>query len=127
MSPAAKGVRACQIGAILCLLALIVLCIGWELWWAPLRPGGSFLVLKALPLLLPLRGLLHGRRYTAQWTSLFILPWLAEGAMRMLSDPEPSRWFAVVELLLCVGCFVCVALYARQTRPPRDAAGKIST
>lgn len=104
--------------AILSLL-LLVLCVGWELWWAPLRPGGSFLVLKALPLLLPLRGLLHGRRYTAQWTSLFILPWIAEGAMRMISDPGPSRYLAMIELLLAILCFAGVSVYARLTRPSR--------
>ena len=32
------------------LLGLIVLSLVWELWAAPLRPGGSLLALKALPL-----------------------------------------------------------------------------
>ena len=35
--------------AVASLLALIVLVLGWELFWAPLRPGGSWLALKALP------------------------------------------------------------------------------
>ena len=55
------------------LIALIVLCLAWELWLAPLRPGGSFIALKALPLLLPLRGIVRGNRYTYQWASMFIL------------------------------------------------------
>ena len=38
-------------------LALIVLGIGWELAWAPVRPGGSTLVLKVLPLCFTLAGL----------------------------------------------------------------------
>jgi uncharacterized membrane protein len=29
------------------LIALLALCLAWELWLAPLRPGGSMLVLKA--------------------------------------------------------------------------------
>ncbi|MDR3412323.1 MAG: DUF2069 domain-containing protein, partial [Formivibrio sp.] len=78
--------RLLQWGAVTMLLLLIALCIAWELWWAPLRIGGSFLVFKAVPLLLPMRGILLGRRYTAQWSSLFILLWMAEGAMRMGSD-----------------------------------------
>lgn len=49
------------------LMALIFLCLGWELWWTPLRPGGSLLVLKALPLLLPQFGILLSKRYTYQW------------------------------------------------------------
>ena len=55
-----------QLTASTSLIALIFLCVAWELWLAPLRPGGSWLVLKALPLLAPLMGILKGRRYTYQ-------------------------------------------------------------
>ena len=116
MMPHAWCVRWAQWGVVSSLLLLVALCLGWELWWAPLRPGGSLLVLKTLPLLLPLRGLLHGRRYTAQWTSLFILFWMAEGAMRMWSDNGLSQKLAVGEFILASGCFVCVSMYARLTR-----------
>ena len=44
------------------LVALVVLCLAWELWLAPLRPGGSYLALKALPLMIPLIGILDGKR-----------------------------------------------------------------
>lgn len=101
--------------AVACLLLLIALCLVWELWWAPLRQGGSFLVLKALPLLLPLRGLLYGRRYTMQWTSLFILFWLAEGLTRSWSDHGLSQILAGIEVLLVAGCFLSVVMYARLT------------
>jgi uncharacterized membrane protein len=60
---------AAQAGAVGSLLALIALCLAWELWLAPARVGGSWLVLKTLPLLAPLFGLLHGRRRTFQWTA----------------------------------------------------------
>ena len=33
------------------LVALILLTLAWELWLAPLRPGGSLLALKAVVLL----------------------------------------------------------------------------
>ena len=36
--------------AITAWVGLIIISLGWELWWAPLRPGGSWLALKALPL-----------------------------------------------------------------------------
>lgn len=108
--------RYAQWGAITALLLLIVLCLGWELWWAPLRAGGSFLVLKTLPLLLPLRGLLQGRRYTAQWTCLFILIWLAEGLMRGWSDTGMSRYLAQAEVLLSISCFAALLIFARASR-----------
>jgi len=47
--------KALQIASSVSLIALIFLCLAWELALAPIRPGGSSLALKALPLLLPLR------------------------------------------------------------------------
>lgn len=101
------------------LIALIALCLAWELWLAPLRPGGTLLVLKALPLLLPLRGILHGRRYTHQWTTLLALAYLTEGALRALSDPGASRWLALVELLLALALFAGCLGHARELAPSR--------
>ena len=46
------------------LVLLIVLCVLWELVLAPLRPGGSWMVIKALPLLAPLPGTLRRNVYT---------------------------------------------------------------
>ena len=65
--------------AIVSLIALIFLCLLWEAWLAPLRPGGSLLMLKALPLLIPLFGILRGKVYTYQWTALLVLAYLTEG------------------------------------------------
>src|SRR3546814_16201566 len=66
-------------GASVSLIALIVLCLAWELKIAPLSPGGSLLVLKVLPLLLPLRGVLKGQLYTLQWAAMLILLYFMEG------------------------------------------------
>src|SRR5258707_12144793 len=87
------------------LLALIVLCLAWELWLAPLRPGGSLIALKALPLLFPLRGILRGNRYTYQWASMLILAYFAEGVTRAWSERGPSPLLAVAEILLSVVFF----------------------
>ena len=78
-------------------IALIVLCLAWELWLAPLRPGGSLLALKALPLALPLSGILKGRRYTYQWSSMLILAYFAEGVTRAWSE---TRTFADARVAL---------------------------
>ena len=72
-------------------MSLALLCLLWELSLAPLRPGGSFLALKALPLVLPLPGILRGRRYTYQWSSMLILAYFAEGVTRAWSDAGLSR------------------------------------
>ena len=68
------------------LLALIALSLAWELWLAPLHPGGSWLVLKVVPLLLAIAGILKGRRYTYQWASMLILLYFIEGVVRMFSN-----------------------------------------
>jgi uncharacterized membrane protein len=82
---------------------------------APLRPGGSWLVLKVLPLLLPLRGILAGRRYTYQWASLFIWPYFIEGVVRAWGDAGAARHFALLEVALSVVFFACAVSYARLT------------
>src|SRR5689334_10726598 len=64
------------------LLALIALCLAWELGLAPLRPGGSWLALKALPLCIPLAGILKNRMYTYRWVSLVIFFFQAEDGIR---------------------------------------------
>ena len=108
--------KAAQVVALAVLLALILLCVAWELWLAPLRPGGSLLALKALPLALPLAGILKGKRYTYQWSSMLILAYFAEGATRAWSEKGLSQALAFGELLLSLVFFAAVVSYARRTR-----------
>ena len=63
-------------------LALIVLGVGWEWQWAPVRAGGSTLVIKVLPLCLALAGLLKHKLYTYRWLSLLVWLYVAEGGVR---------------------------------------------
>jgi len=98
------------------LIGLIFLCITWELWLAPLRPGGSWLVLKVVPLLFPLRGVLHGRRYTYQWSCLLMCLYLCEGLTRSYTDPAPSNALAMIEVLLATAFLVSAMRYLRTTR-----------
>ena len=105
-----------RIAASASLLALIVLCLAWELWLAPLRPGGSYLALKALPLTIPLMGIFSGKRKTYQWTSMFILAYFAEGVMRGWGDRGLSQTLALAEVALSAAFFGAVVAYARMTR-----------
>jgi uncharacterized membrane protein len=105
-----------QTGAVGSLLGLIALCLAWELWLAPVRPGGSWLVLKALPLLAPLFGLLHGRRRTFQWTSFLALAYFAEGVVRAWAEPGPMRALATLEIMLALALFGCAVFGARALR-----------
>ncbi|MBV6475120.1 MAG: DUF2069 domain-containing protein [Rhodocyclaceae bacterium] len=111
--------------AIASLLALIFLCLAWELWWAPLRPGGSWLALKALPLLAPLFGLLRSRRYTHQWVTLLALAYFTEGIVRAVSESGRSAALAGVETVLALVLFASAVLYVRASAKvsPCDTAG----
>ncbi|MBA3032673.1 MAG: DUF2069 domain-containing protein [Gammaproteobacteria bacterium] len=115
--------RPCNFAAITSLLLLIALCLAWELWLAPLRPGGSWLALKALPLLAPLFGILHARRYTHQWASLLILLYLLEGLTRAFSDNGMMQLLAIVEVVLALVFFMATLCFARATAPQNIKAG----
>ena len=98
------------------LLGLFGLCLAWELWLAPLRPGGTPMALKALPLLLALRGIAEGRRYTYQWSSMLVLAYFAEGVMRAWSERGLSQALAAAEIALSLAFFAAAVGYARLTR-----------
>lgn len=104
-------------GASISLIALIILCLAWELKVAPLKPGGSLLVLKVLPLLLPLRGVLKGRLYTLQWAAMLILLYFMEGVVRAWSDPSPlSALMGGLEITFSLIFYLCAILYLRPAK-----------
>jgi uncharacterized membrane protein len=110
-----------QIVSSVCLIALIFLSVAWELWLAPLRPGGSGLVMKVLPLLLPLMGILKGRRYTYQWAPMLILVYFTEGVVRAWSDTGLSAALAGIETVLSVVFFFAAIYFAKFSAPSRLA------
>ena len=95
------------------MLALIILCVLWETLLAPLRPGGSWLVLKVVPLLIPLRGIIKRDVYTLQWSSMLILLFLAEGVVRATTETGMSQAMALGEVALVLVFFVSSLLYLR--------------
>ncbi len=95
------------------LMGLIVLGLLWELVLAPVRPGGSLLALKVMPLCIPLAGLLKNRMYTYRWVSLLVWLYFTEGAVRAYSDKTPGNYLAMVEVLLCLALFTACALHVR--------------
>jgi uncharacterized membrane protein len=101
---------ATRIVAVASTLGLIMLSIGWELVWA--RTGHGTLVLKALPLVLALPGLLKHRMYTYRWLSLVIWLYVAEGAVRIV-DRSPANWLAGIEVALAIVLFTACATQVR--------------
>lgn len=97
-------------------VALIALGLGWELWLAPLRAGGSALSLKVLPLAAALPSLLRGRVRTYQWWSMLVLAYLAEGLVRATSERGPAVPLALAETVLAALAFTAILLYVRARR-----------
>lgn len=120
-APASPSVQLTRWLAVGSVLALIVLALAWELLLAPLRPGGSWLVLKALPLCIPLAGLLKNRLYTYRWVSLVVWLYFIEGVVRAWSDKAPGNYLAMLEIALCMTLFVACALHVRLRLGPRGA------
>jgi uncharacterized membrane protein len=116
--------RAAAFGATASLLTLIVLSVAWEWWLAPLRPGGSALVLKAVPLLLALPGVWRRRLYTLQWASMLILLYFAEGIVRGWSDRGLSARLGWLEVALAVVFFVCTLAYVAPFKRAAKRAAK---
>jgi uncharacterized membrane protein len=96
-----------------CLGGLIALGLAWEMWLAPIRPGGSLLALKVLPLCIPLAGLLKNRMYTYRWLSLMVWLYFTEGAVRAWSDKPPGNYLAMIEVVLCLLLFTACAMHVR--------------
>jgi uncharacterized membrane protein len=111
-------IKYLQLGASISLIALIFLCLAWESILAPLKPGGSLLILKALPLLLPLFGILKGKRYTYQWAGMLILFYFIEGSVRSWADVGLSQRLAMLEVALTLLFFMCTIYYAKLSRQP---------
>jgi uncharacterized membrane protein len=122
------GVLFSRTLAATCLLALIALGLAWELWLAPLRPGGSWLALKVLPLTLALPGVLKLRMYTYRWLSLAVWLYFTEACVRGWSDRWPGNALAITQGLLCLALFVACGLHVRlRFKAAKAAALKEST
>jgi uncharacterized membrane protein len=104
------------------LVALILLGVAWEAFLAPLRPGGSWMTLKVLPLLLPLFGILRGKLYTYQYSSLLVWLYFTEGVVRAWSDHGLSQQLAGLEVFLSVVFFTSCIFFVRLSRPARQPA-----
>ncbi len=107
--PVVQVTRALAVSS---LLAMIVLGLVWELWLAP--TGSRTLVVKVLPLLIPLVGLLKHRMYTYRWVSLLVWLYFLEGVVR--ASGHEAGWgptLALVQVLLCLVLFVACTVHVR--------------
>jgi uncharacterized membrane protein len=108
------AVEATRWVAVASVLGLIVLGLAWELWLAPLRPGGTAWAFKVLPAAFALPGLYLRRMYTYRWTSLMVWLYFTEGVVRAtgrgIGDSLP---LAALEIALSLVLFAACVLHVR--------------
>ena len=115
-----------QLLALAAFVDLFILCVCWEWFISPLRPEGSWLILKALPLLLPMRGIWKGNVYTMQWASMLILIYITEGLVR-ITESGWNFYLAILETLLATVAFVCLLMYLKPIKAEAKAKNKAKT
>ena len=103
--------------------ALVVLCVLWEAWLAPLRPGGSWLVLKVLPLVVLAPGIARAEPKALQWAALLTPFYVAEAAVRMF-EPLPYRACALLELVFAATFFIAAIVVLQPYRRAAQALRK---
>jgi len=96
--------------AFVCAILLCLLCIAWEWFISPLRPNGSWMALKFIPLGLMLPGLYRGKNYQSQATSMIILLYFLEGFARLF-EPGLNWIMASLEVLLSSVIFYAVLMH----------------
>lgn len=112
-----------QLIATAAFIDLFILCVAWEWFISPLRPGGSWLILKAVPLLFAIPGLWRGNVYTMQWASMLILLYITEGLVRIL-ETGANFWLAVLETTIATVGFLCLLMFLKPIKARAKAAKK---
>jgi uncharacterized membrane protein len=112
-----------QLIATAAFIDLFILCVAWEWFISPLRPGGSWLILKAIPLLFVIPGLWKGNVYTMQWASMLILLYITEGLVRIL-ETGANFWMAALETTIATVGFVCLLMFLKPIKARAKAAKK---
>jgi uncharacterized membrane protein len=93
--------------------AIASLLIAWQ--WRASRLQGTFLIVSLAPLVVPLPGLLRGRRFTYAWCSLLTIPYMALGVTEIIANPA-HRWAPAMLLLLAFAWLIALVAYLRVTR-----------
>jgi uncharacterized membrane protein len=101
--------------------ALVLMEILWETVWAPVRPGGSWIALKAIPLAFVWLGMARGHARARQVASLLLPFYVGEAVVRGVT--EPGRHAAVAWSAAALGmvAFVALMLSFRASRGSRTS------
>jgi len=96
---------------------LLALIVNWFTWLAPpvQVPRSLLLIVLAGPLLFPLRGILHARRYTHQWVNFLAMFYFAIGVDVWFNHAGIEKILGATMVLLSLILIVGSVMYARFT------------
>ena len=117
MSRAADRARRANQVVLLLLLALLIVVVAWQLAAGLTSRSLVIAAVLATPLLLPLKGLWQGSRYTHAWATLCVIPYFIVGTVEAVANPAQRTWAAVC-LALSLALFTALIAYLRLTRVP---------
>jgi uncharacterized membrane protein len=120
--------RTAYLGTLTGYFGLLFLMLLWLGWLSPPErfPIAMALLLMCGPLLLPLRGLLHGRSYTFAWSSFLALFYLLHGIVEAYSTPA-DRLYALLEILFSLLFYTGAILYVRLLARERQRSSEPSS
>jgi uncharacterized membrane protein len=99
----------------------LTLLSAWYGWLAPSTrfPTALVFIVLVVPLLFPLRGLLHGRKYTFAWSCFLALLYFTHGVMEAYSD-DLVRPLGLLEVTFSSLWFLGAVAYIKTTprQPP---------
>ncbi len=95
---------------------LLILLSSWIIYFNP--PQNSAISMTLLftltPLLIALRGLLHGKRYTFAWSSMLILLYFSHGVVEgWANENEKIQILAIIEIIFSVIFFIGAIMYVK--------------
>jgi uncharacterized membrane protein len=101
--------------------SLLTLQLYWHGWWHPsvYFPTAMVLTVMAVPMLIPLRGLLHGRPKAHLWASFLMILYFMHGTVEAYVNAD-QRLPALLETGLSLAVFITAALYARWGQSTRS-------
>jgi len=123
--PRFESPRHARIGRILTLLGyfgLLILIVNWFTWIAPPTrvPRSLVLIALAVPLLFPLRGIIHAKRYTHQWIGFLSLLYFVVGVDVWYNHQATEQLLGMCMVVLSLLLLVGSSMYARYTPTPAD-------
>ncbi|MGB0721421.1 MAG: DUF2069 domain-containing protein [Gammaproteobacteria bacterium] len=120
-SRALGAARAITLASYFGLLLHLVL---WNTWFEPSRhfPIALVLIAVVLPLLLPLRGILHRRPYTHAWTTFLALFYFVYCLGFVFASNPADHIHGIIGTVLSTGLFVGATVFTRLEARARRAA-----